>query len=152
VAVSFHHRRVQERLVALDVSDPQPVRSIRMEVAGHQIVTGDRCVVALCCAATPPAGHAAQALAAHQPFDTFAPDADPGTESQLGVDPWRPVGASRTMMDLGNELRQLDITLTASTWSGLRLAPLIEPADRDLKEPARPLRSTTTGWLPSPLG
>ena len=36
-AVSFHHRTVGERLVALDVGEPQPVRLIPVEVSIHQI-------------------------------------------------------------------------------------------------------------------
>jgi hypothetical protein len=41
-AVSFHHRKVQERLVALDVGQPQLVRPLRGEVALHEIVMDGR--------------------------------------------------------------------------------------------------------------
>src|SRR4051794_30778214 len=65
VAVSFHHRSVRERLVALDVSDPQLIWAGRGERAFDQVRAGVR--------ATPRHGGArplrpadpAQALAAH---------------------------------------------------------------------------------------
>ena len=37
MAVSFHHRKVQERLVALEIANPQLVRPRRLELSVHQI-------------------------------------------------------------------------------------------------------------------
>ena len=36
-AVSFHHRTVKQRLVALEIGDPQTIRTIRGEVPFHEI-------------------------------------------------------------------------------------------------------------------
>ena len=72
MAVSFHHRKVQERLVALEIGDPQPVRSAWRERTANEIRDrvpvgpGDRGPTA---AANAPASHAMQAHQAPHPLD-----------------------------------------------------------------------------------
>ena len=83
------HREVQPALAGAllgDVSNPQPVRPGRHEVALHQVRCWRGVRVATRGAAAPAAMHALQAVLAHQPGDALAADVDVQAQTQLGVD------------------------------------------------------------------
>jgi hypothetical protein len=81
-----------ERGMFGDVRDPQLIGTVWAELAGDQIVVGDRVRVAPSGPASTASGHALQAISAHQPFDTFAADAHAEPEPQLGMHARRPIG------------------------------------------------------------
>jgi hypothetical protein len=68
-----------------DVRDPQLIGAVWAELAGDQIVVGDRVGVAPSGPASTPSGHALRAISAHQAFDAFAADAHAEPEPQLGM-------------------------------------------------------------------
>ena len=67
-AVSFHHRTVRKRLLALYVGQPQPVRTLGLEATIHQIGRPGRAVISDGRAPLFAPHHAFQAFVAHQPF------------------------------------------------------------------------------------
>ena len=89
------HRKVPPALVGAllgDVSNPQPVRPGRHEVALDQVRRWRGGRVATRGAAAPAAMHALQAVLAHQPGDALAADVDVQAQPQLGVDTRRAIG------------------------------------------------------------
>jgi hypothetical protein len=86
-----------------DVRDPQLVGSVRAELAGHEIVVGDRGGVPGGEPSRSPSGDALETLDSHQPLHPLATDPDVQTQTQLGVYPRRPVGASRLAVDLADD-------------------------------------------------
>ncbi|MGB3827619.1 MAG: hypothetical protein WA962_02480 [Ornithinimicrobium sp.] len=88
VAMSVHHRTVQQRLVALNAADPQLVRAGPVEVAldpvGGDVIVADPLPPA-------PASNSLQAGASYQHLDLAVTDHDPATQRKFGVDPERPL-------------------------------------------------------------
>jgi hypothetical protein len=89
--VSFHHRTVEQRLMALEVGHPQPIRRRCPELAGDQI---GRPGARLVTDRGPDTGlapdHTSEAELAHQPLDGTPGDRDALT-FQLGPDLVGPV-------------------------------------------------------------
>jgi len=84
--VSFHHRKVQERLVALQIGDPQLVRRGGGEVPVDEVRRPQRFGIRSGGEQLARPGGAADPDAAHQPVDLVAADLVPrslGGEPQL---------------------------------------------------------------------
>lgn len=129
-AVSFHHRRVQERLVALEVDHPEPVRRGRGELAVDQVRraargrVGDR--------GPPGPGHeprrAARPAASAAPPCTGAPGGRPGAAAATSCgtrprhDPWpggrAPPAAPRSVRRRGRTAARAPASWPRSRYSG----------------------------------
>ena len=101
--MSFHHRAVRWRLVALDVGYPERVGLRPREGPVDEIGRGR----ALVRAPRPVAvGQSLQTSSAHQHRDSVVADRDPLTEPELGMDPQGAVGPAGVQMDLSDLVRQ----------------------------------------------
>jgi hypothetical protein len=92
--VSFHHRAVRERLVALDVGDPQTIRLGANEVAVDKI-TGCRHLRSESSPGT--ARKALQTRALHEHLDGIVADGDRSSDRQFGMHTTRAVGAAEAL-------------------------------------------------------
>ena len=104
--MSSHHRRVQERLVALQVADPQLIGRIAGLLAVHH-VTGGALVGDLAPAGPP--RQPADAVAEHHQLNDPTRHDDASPLGQLGVDASGAVGAPRGVIDLPDDLPSVDV-------------------------------------------
>ena len=126
-----HHGAVDAtfgRWVLGDVNHPQLVGAMRAELAGHQIVIGDRRGVAAGQAPTSAARHALEAFSSHQPLDSLAADVDSLAEAQLGMHPWCAVGAPGLAVDLGDDWAQRLVFTAPPARAGLGASPVVVAA------------------------
>ena len=102
--MSSHHRRVQERLVALDVSHPQQVRSVAAELAVHQVRCGarPRQVPAACFGAR----QAADVVLAHHRAQQLLVSGVVVDLGQLSLDAPPPVRAPGPLPDLCDDVSE----------------------------------------------
>lgn len=104
------------------------------ELAGHQIVVGDRLWVAPSGApSTSPRG-ALQTMGGHQPGHTVLGDADVSTGSQLGVRSRCPVDGTRLGVDHADRLAQFEVLASTCTRRDLGALPVVETARRHAED------------------
>ena len=113
MAVSVHPRKVLERLVALDVGDPQPVGMVASEVAVDEVA---RCRGIVLRATPSRAWQSFQAGSAHQHLHRVVTDGDSMPERQLGVNTTSTVGATRRDVDLGDRVGQPGMAYGTLRW------------------------------------
>jgi len=118
-----------------DVGHPQPVRLACGELAVDQVRRRRRPWV-LAGRRPPPLAHkrALQASLAHEPLHALAADPD-AVAAQLGVDPWRPVGAARAGMDSPDPAEQELVVQGVLAGRAPPGHPPVEGRDRDLEDP-----------------
>jgi hypothetical protein len=145
-----HHRKVQERLVALDVRHPELVGCIWGELAGHQIIIRDRSRIPAGEPSPSPAGHALEALGTHEPLDSLTTDMNTLAEAQLGMDPRRAVGAPGLAMDLLDRSAQRQVVTMPATRGHLGGSPVVVAAARHPPGCVTPTQCSSSGWWPSP--
>jgi hypothetical protein len=114
--VPFHHRTVRERLVALDVGHPEPIRRWWGEVALDQVRGWDSGRVAAGQATAPTAVDTYQAMLAHQPGDPFASNPDIQSQAQLGVHARGAVGPTAAGMNVTDLLGERLVSQRPSGW------------------------------------
>jgi hypothetical protein len=116
-----------------DISDPQPVRFVGMEVALNRIASGPNPFVPEGCAPGFAAADADNTGRSHQPFHPLAADRD-ALIDEFSVDARRTIRLSRCPMDRLDASRQLRIG--NGTGRGRTRAPGVEPASRNTESRA----------------
>ena len=116
-----------------DVGYPEPIRALGTEVALNQIGSKN-------CRTIPHGGggplaptHAPQAFFAHQTSDPLAADVR-ALGRQLGVDPRRPVGTARILVNALDAIAQHRVL--AGSLRSSTLCPRVEAAARHTENPA----------------
>jgi len=132
-----------------DVGAPEPVRAIGDEPASDEVLVrrgqragpGEFAVVA----------DPGRAGGRHQPGDPFAPAGHPGAQAEVGVDPWRAVGAPGPGVDVPDLDEQLLIALVPGR--GRPLPQVVVGRTRQLEHPGRtPRRGTRRRPAHGPAG
>src|SRR4051794_34107132 len=95
-----------------DVGHPKLIGQLGTELALHQVGRGPRTAVALRGTHTAPPAHPTKLRLAHQTRHSVVAGRH-ALLAQLRMHPWRPVGASRTLVDDANLLHQLRVALSA---------------------------------------
>ncbi len=123
-----HDREVEPAVAGAvlgDVGDVETIWRFRSEVALDQVIGRRRGLVTTGAAAQPPAVHALQPRAAHQPFHPTAADCQVLAQDQFGVHPPGAVGAVGgcvRVVDAVHQMRLLQVSV-----AGPAAVPVVEP-------------------------
>ena len=90
----FHHRTVEQRLVALDVRAPQRVWAISAELALHQVIAQRRLLVTSGGPYVSTTAYAPQLGDPHQARHPLAAAVDAMLVRELSVDAWHAIRAA----------------------------------------------------------
>ena len=132
MAVVSHHRKVQERLVALDVGHPQPVRGLGLEATLDQVRRGAGLGVTTRGARPLATTHSGQACLTHHPRHPLAAHRR-ALSGQLGVNPRRPVRPTAAFVNRSHARAQRLVRGLARR--ALTGAPRVVPARGDTEYP-----------------
>lgn len=125
---------LETRLLEAQTSNPQPIRTVGVELPLHEIHRTRRLQIRLRRHYVPSPRGALQACSAHQPGDALSAYTNFIVVGEFGMNVWRAVHAARTPVDRLDLCRQRQIPPISVTHRSIQ--PPIEPASRHLQQSA----------------